>query len=97
MWQLSFKYIRSKKASAADLLSLISFFDRQGIPKALLKPVKGGEYARQAVGANNSDNSKYDSDSEPDDGSKDDGSEDDGSNDDGFERRCSDTKRYLSC
>ncbi|KAJ4290127.1 hypothetical protein N0V88_006634 [Collariella sp. IMI 366227] len=31
-WQISFDYIRSKRPSAADLLSLMSFFDRQGIP-----------------------------------------------------------------
>jgi hypothetical protein len=31
-WQISFDHIRSKRRSAADLLSLMSFFDRQGIP-----------------------------------------------------------------
>ncbi|KAK4119841.1 TPR-like protein, partial [Parathielavia appendiculata] len=31
-WQISFKHVRSKRRSAADLLSLMSFFDRQGIP-----------------------------------------------------------------
>lgn len=35
-WQISFEYIRGKKPSAARLLSLMSFFDRQGIPKYLL-------------------------------------------------------------
>ena len=39
-WQLSFEYIRSKRRSAADLLSLMSFFDRQGIPESLLKPTE---------------------------------------------------------
>jgi citrate lyase synthetase len=38
-WQISFKHIRSKRPSAADLLSLMSFFDRQGIPVSLLKPI----------------------------------------------------------
>ncbi|KAK4656342.1 hypothetical protein QC762_0059400 [Podospora pseudocomata] len=37
-WQISFDYIRSKRPSAADLLSLMSFFDRQGIPGWVLKP-----------------------------------------------------------
>ncbi|KAK3376527.1 hypothetical protein B0T24DRAFT_648420 [Lasiosphaeria ovina] len=37
-WQISFGYIRSKRPSAADLLSLMSFFDRQGIPGYVLKP-----------------------------------------------------------
>ncbi|PQE30876.1 hypothetical protein CJF32_00011333 [Rutstroemia sp. NJR-2017a WRK4] len=36
-WQISFDYIRETRPSAADLLSLMSFFDRQGIPKALLR------------------------------------------------------------
>ena len=36
-WQLSFDYIRETQPSAADLLSLMSFFDRQGIPEALLR------------------------------------------------------------
>ncbi|KAL5371148.1 hypothetical protein DPSP01_014460 [Paraphaeosphaeria sporulosa] len=35
-WQISFEHIRSIRKSAADILSLMSFFDRQGIPKALL-------------------------------------------------------------
>jgi tetratricopeptide (TPR) repeat protein len=37
-WQISFDDIRSKRPSAADLLSLMSFFDRQGISETLLKP-----------------------------------------------------------
>jgi tetratricopeptide (TPR) repeat protein len=36
-WQISFDYIRRVRQSAADLLSLMSFFDRQGIPKELLR------------------------------------------------------------
>ncbi len=39
-WEISFNYIRSKRPSAADLLSLMSFFDPQGIPESLLKPNK---------------------------------------------------------
>jgi hypothetical protein len=35
-WQISFEYIQQTRPSAADLLSLMSFFDRQGIPEALL-------------------------------------------------------------
>ncbi|KAK3364216.1 P-loop containing nucleoside triphosphate hydrolase protein, partial [Lasiosphaeria hispida] len=37
-WQISFDHIRSKQPTAADLLSLMSFFDRQGIPGWVLKP-----------------------------------------------------------
>jgi tetratricopeptide (TPR) repeat protein len=36
-WQISFEHIRSSRRSAADLLSLMSFFDRQGIQDALLR------------------------------------------------------------
>lgn len=36
-WQMSFDYIRKTRSSAADLLSLMSFCDRQGIPEFLLR------------------------------------------------------------
>ena len=36
-WQMSFDHIRETRRSAADLLSLMSFFDRQGIPERLLQ------------------------------------------------------------
>ncbi|KAI2773039.1 hypothetical protein DTO027I6_5073 [Penicillium roqueforti] len=36
-WQISFDHIRRIRQSAADLLSLMSFFDRQGIPEGLLR------------------------------------------------------------
>ncbi|KAJ6023965.1 hypothetical protein N7540_004762 [Penicillium herquei] len=36
-WQISFDYIRKTKPSAAELLSFISFFDRQGIPDSLVR------------------------------------------------------------
>ncbi|KAJ6086257.1 P-loop containing nucleoside triphosphate hydrolase protein [Penicillium sp. IBT 16267x] len=39
-WQMSFKYIRQIRPAAADLLSLMSFFDRQGIPESLLQEEK---------------------------------------------------------
>ena len=35
-WQISFEHIRQNKPSAARLLSLMSLFDRQGIPELLL-------------------------------------------------------------
>lgn len=35
-WQISFDYIRRKRRSAAELLSLMSFYDNQGIPQVLL-------------------------------------------------------------
>jgi tetratricopeptide (TPR) repeat protein len=36
-WEISFKYIRNNWPSAAQLLSLMSLFDRQGIPEILLR------------------------------------------------------------
>jgi len=36
-WQISFEHIYRTRPSAADLLSLMSFFDRQGIPEALVR------------------------------------------------------------
>ncbi|KAF9773305.1 hypothetical protein IL306_008920 [Fusarium sp. DS 682] len=46
-WQVSFDHIRHKRPSAADLLSLMSFFNRQGIPESLLGPAKGSYNATQ--------------------------------------------------
>ncbi|KAI1684365.1 TPR domain protein [Pyrenophora tritici-repentis] len=40
-WQISFQHLRRNKPSAADLLSLMSFFDRQGIPEALIHDAQG--------------------------------------------------------
>ena len=36
-WQISFEHIHRTRRSAADLLSLMSFFDRQSIPESLLR------------------------------------------------------------
>ena len=36
-WQISFDYIRQTRPSAANLLALMSFFDRQGIPEVLIR------------------------------------------------------------
>jgi tetratricopeptide (TPR) repeat protein len=36
-WQISFEHIRQHRRSAADLLSLMSFFDNQGIPESILQ------------------------------------------------------------
>jgi tetratricopeptide (TPR) repeat protein len=40
-WQISFDHIHSSRRSAADLLSLMCFFDRQGIQEALLRNPSG--------------------------------------------------------
>ncbi|CAI7620030.1 unnamed protein product [Penicillium manginii] len=36
-WQISFNHLRQTNPSAAELLSLMSFFDRQGIPENLIR------------------------------------------------------------
>ncbi|KAI0479994.1 P-loop containing nucleoside triphosphate hydrolase protein [Xylaria cf. heliscus] len=38
-WQISFEHIRSQRRSASDLLSLMSFFDCQGIQECLVQPI----------------------------------------------------------
>jgi tetratricopeptide (TPR) repeat protein len=63
-WQISFEYIQRTRSSAADLLSLMSFFDRQGIPENLLRPRTGRQEAQtKQTGRVKSDG---DSDSEDD-------------------------------
>ncbi|KAF2675928.1 hypothetical protein K458DRAFT_352596 [Lentithecium fluviatile CBS 122367] len=54
-WQISFDHIRETRPSAAGLLSLMSFFDRQGIPEKLLRAQPGEEPAQQEQHARNSE------------------------------------------
>ncbi|KAF2022695.1 hypothetical protein EK21DRAFT_40181, partial [Setomelanomma holmii] len=49
-WQISFEYLRHHRPTAADLLSLMSFFDRQGIPETL---INGGRRVERASTASN--------------------------------------------
>ncbi|KAF9764479.1 hypothetical protein IL306_002800, partial [Fusarium sp. DS 682] len=44
-WQFSFDHIRTKRPSATDLLSLMSFFNRQGIPESILLSAKHSQNA----------------------------------------------------
>ncbi|KAJ9492707.1 hypothetical protein VN97_g479 [Penicillium thymicola] len=48
-WQISFDYIRQTKPSAADLLSLMSFFDRQGIPENLVRHQPEANYGSRSA------------------------------------------------
>ncbi|OCK76426.1 HET-domain-containing protein [Lepidopterella palustris CBS 459.81] len=49
-WQISFDYIRRVRPTAADLLSLMSFFDRQGIPQFLLnRQLEAGDKTRNVA------------------------------------------------
>src|SRR5690606_2355695 len=69
-WQISFDHIRSRRASAADLLSFMSFFDRQGIPDWVLNPriKRGGgvNETKDQDSASSDDNSDIDADSDSD-------------------------------
>ncbi|GAB7345583.1 hypothetical protein MBLNU457_3885t2 [Dothideomycetes sp. NU457] len=44
-WRISFDYIHQTRRSAAELLSLMSFYDHQGIPEILLRPGETSEDA----------------------------------------------------
>ncbi|KAL6229200.1 hypothetical protein BDW75DRAFT_245948 [Aspergillus navahoensis] len=57
-WQISFNSIRQSRRSAADLLSLMSFFDRQGIPETLLQKRSEQRHVEQ----NSSDDDEEDDD-----------------------------------
>ncbi|RYP70034.1 hypothetical protein DL771_005725 [Monosporascus sp. 5C6A] len=72
-WQVSFDHIRSERPSAADLLSLMSFFDRQGIPESLLRPSSDTKDATQAIGLE----AVTESESDDSDGDTESGFEDD--------------------
>jgi hypothetical protein len=60
-WQISFDYILQTRRSAADLLSLMSFFDRQGIPEALVRDSRKIRDRRRGVEATNTDEENSDS------------------------------------
>jgi hypothetical protein len=47
-WEISFEYIQQTRPLAADLLSLMSFFDQQGIPEGLLQRRATPDYDQAA-------------------------------------------------
>jgi hypothetical protein len=64
-WQISFDYIQQERPSAADLLALMSFFDRQGIPEGLLRSETGNRYRDlENLDGNNEGHKDEDEDSE---------------------------------
>ncbi|KAF1974570.1 TPR-like protein [Bimuria novae-zelandiae CBS 107.79] len=76
-WQISFEHIQQTRPSAADLLSLMSFFDRQGIPETLLQyRAKQGDAPRSQEERGDDD---WDSDEE-------DGASQSSAGDDSFEQ-----------
>lgn len=67
-WQISFDHIRHVRPLAADLLSLMSFFDRQGISEALLQSRNGQSDVRETHSGDVADvNSDVDEDKDDDD------------------------------
>ncbi|KAG4430487.1 hypothetical protein IFR05_014030 [Cadophora sp. M221] len=89
-WQISFEHIREIRPTAADLLSLMSFFDRQGIPEALLR---SREEQSQYNQEKNNDNNHPDINVEYSDGDEDRGSQ--SSVNDGFEDDLLALQNYL--
>ncbi|KAK3613682.1 hypothetical protein LTR22_028055, partial [Elasticomyces elasticus] len=53
-WEISFEHVREIRPSAADLLSLMSIFDRQAIPEALLRE-RGAHVAESERGSSRED------------------------------------------
>ncbi|KAL9605598.1 MAG: hypothetical protein Q9179_001215 [Wetmoreana sp. 5 TL-2023] len=79
-WQISFEHIRQERPSASDLLSLMSFFDRQGIPEVLVrKRAEIGNGHRSQEDRDEHDGREEEEDNEDNlsEGSEDDGFEDD--------------------
>ena len=93
-WQISFDHIRKIRPSAADLLSLMSFFDRQGIPDFLLQKQSKQITSRQDErrGTNGDDNCVNDDTGYSDD---EDGNISQSSISDGFEEDVSVLQNYL--
>ena len=86
-WQISFEYIHQSWPSAADLLSLMSFFDRQGIPEALVR-----KRAQSGNGHDSQEERDEHDGREEEEGSEDNASE--CSEDDGFEDDVQTLKDY---
>lgn len=76
-WQISFEHVQSTRRSAANLLSLMSFFDRQGIPKALLREPGVTRIAYEDAGAEDEKEGDSDEEDGTSEASANDGFEDD--------------------
>ena len=63
-WQISFDHIRQIRPSAADLLALMSFYDRQGIPEALLRNHTEEEIAQKGQDERDRDNDDWGEDND---------------------------------
>lgn len=61
-WQISFEHIYNRRRSAAHLLSLMSFFDRQGIPDWMLRPTEKATKGQNVSGEEHNDELESSSD-----------------------------------
>ncbi|KAJ5732374.1 P-loop containing nucleoside triphosphate hydrolase protein [Penicillium malachiteum] len=57
-WQISFEDIQERRPSAAGLLSLMSFFDRQGIPSSLLQEGQATKEKNKESGTSDTEDEK---------------------------------------
>jgi hypothetical protein len=64
-WQISFDYIRDEKPSVAELLALMSFFDRQGIPESVIHQPPASCTSRTGLFDDSSDGETSKSDGGP--------------------------------
>ena len=79
-WQISFEHIRRKRPSASNLLSLMSFFDRQGIPEVLVRnraEIGNGHRSQEDRDEHDGREEEEDNEDNASEHSKDDGFEDD--------------------
>jgi hypothetical protein len=63
-WEIYFHYIKQMRQLAADFLSLMSFFDRQGIPDSPLRDGKDTRDNNRSLPTQDKDNTDDDSDDE---------------------------------
>ena len=85
-WQISFEHIRGSRPSAADLLSLMSFFDRQGIPEALVRNRAESDYGHRDEDDKRKDREgKEEEEEEEEEDEEEDDEEDDEDEDEGQE------------
>ena len=76
-WHISFEHIYATRQSAAGLLSLMSFFDRQGIPEELINYRSDPERTDKTSAADDNDSQEIEGEENVSDGSADDRFEDD--------------------
>jgi hypothetical protein len=59
-WQISFEHIRDKRPSAAELLSFMSFFNRQGIPEFMVRHYADTDLRQGTLSSTGSEGGEFD-------------------------------------